>query len=118
MNSLFDQDINSDEESVSTAEKVEDFAADVAETKPNEESGLFSYTTKTSHSTAEAARMGGLAWSTGLVLFGAVILMMLIGWGADLLFGTRPWGMVGGLIVGSVIGFVQLFRTSSEIFRK
>jgi F0F1-type ATP synthase assembly protein I len=117
MNSLFDQeDINSDE---NAAEKqVEDFAADVAKTTQPEEPGLFSYTTESRHSTAETARMGGLAWSTGIVLFGAVILMMLIGWGADLLFGTKPWGMIGGLIVGAVIGFVQLFRTSSEIFRK
>lgn len=117
MNSLFDQDKDSDE-NISAAETPVE-AASAAETNPDEAPDIFSFSaTESNHSKAEAARMGGLAWSTGLVLFGSVILMMLIGWGADLLFGTRPWGMIGGLIIGAVIGFVQLFRTSSEIFRK
>jgi len=116
MQNLFDQDPNSDnKDSFNT---VEENTVSTAEIEPAEEPALFSFSSPANHSTAETARMSGLAWSTGIVLFGAVILMMLIGWGADLIFGTKPWGMIGGLIIGAIIGFVQLFRTSSEIFRK
>jgi hypothetical protein len=69
-------------------------------------------------SMAETVRQSGLAYSAGIALFAAVVFMMILGWGADLLLGTSPWGMVGGIVLGSVIGFVQFFRLTSQIFRK
>jgi len=69
-------------------------------------------------SIAETARRSGLAWSMGIAFFSAVVFMLLIGWGADLLFGSSPWGKVAGIVLGSIIGFIQLFRISSQIFRK
>ena len=68
-------------------------------------------------SLAETARRRGLAWSAGIVFFAAVVFMLIIGWGADLLFGTSPWGMVAGIILGSLIGFIQFFRLTSQIFK-
>ena len=67
---------------------------------------------------SESVRQSGLAYSAGIVLFASVAFMLVIGWGADLLFGTAPWGIAAGIILGALIGFVQLFRISSEIFRK
>jgi len=69
-------------------------------------------------SSAETIRNSGLAWSAGIVLFGSVIFMMIFGWFADLLLGSSPWGLVGGVILGGLIGTVQLFRISSQIYRK
>jgi len=69
-------------------------------------------------SMAETVRRSGLAYSAGIAFVAAVVFMLILGWGADLLLGTAPWGVVGGIIVGSVIGFVQLFRISSQIFKK
>lgn len=69
-------------------------------------------------SIAETARKSGLAWSAGIVLFGSIAFMMLIGWGADLLFGTSPGGLIVGMVIGAAIGFFQLFRLTSQIFRK
>lgn len=69
-------------------------------------------------STAETVRRTGLAWSAGVAFFGAVVFMLIIGWGADLLLGTSPWGIVGGIVLGSIIGFVQFFRISSQIFKQ
>src|SRR5690606_41725645 len=108
-----------DDVKVSEAEKPE-HTSDGSESKmAHEEDQLFAFSSADSDlGSAEAVRNSGLAWSTGIVLFGSIVLMMLSGWGADLLFGTAPWGMVGGLVIGAVIGFVQLFRVSSEIFRK
>ncbi len=119
MKNLFDQDQSSDNEARSESlDPEEQYNIPETETNSPDEPDIFSFSTPVNHSTAETARMSGLAWSTGIVLFGAIVLMMLIGSGADLLFDTKPWGMIGGLIVGAVIGFIQLFRVSSEIFRK
>lgn len=117
MQTLFDQ---GDDGNISEPEKSE---LSSAETRPEPADGpeplfAFSSTAKDDLGSAEAVRNSGLAWSIGLVLFGSVVLMMVIGWGADLLFGTAPWGMIAGLVVGAVIGFVQIFRVSSEIFRR
>ncbi len=65
----------------------------------------------------ETIRMSGLAWSAGIMLFGSIAFLTVIGWFADLLMGSSPWGVVGGVILGSVIGFVQLFRINAEILR-
>ena len=67
---------------------------------------------------AQTARRSGLAWSAGIAFFASVVFMLIIGWFADLLFGSSPWGIVGGIVLGSLIGFVQLFRLSSQIFKK
>ena len=66
---------------------------------------------------AETARRSGLAWSAGIAFFASVVFMLILGWGADLLLGTSPWGMVGGIVLGSLIGFVQLFRLTSQVFK-
>ena len=67
---------------------------------------------------AQTARRSGLAWSAGIAFFASVVFMMILGWFADLLFGSSPWGIVGGIVIGSLIGFVQLFRLTSQIFKK
>lgn len=69
-------------------------------------------------SAEETVRQSGLAYSAAIVLVGAVVLMMIFGWLADLLFGTSPWGVVGGIVLGGAIGFVQFFRITSGIFKK
>lgn len=69
-------------------------------------------------STAETIRGSGLAWSAGIVLFGSVVFMMIFGWFADLLFGSSPWGILVGIVLGGLIGIVQLFRISSQIYKK
>ena len=64
----------------------------------------------------ESVRKSGLAWSAGIVFFGSVAFMLFLGWLADLLLGSSPWGIVSGIVLGSIIGFIQFFRISSQIF--
>lgn len=66
---------------------------------------------------AETARKSGLAYAAGITLFAAVVFMMVIGWGADLLLGTKPWGIFGGIVLGALVGFVQFFRLTSQIIK-
>src|SRR5689334_2624451 len=67
---------------------------------------------------AESARKSGMAYSAGIVLVTSVAFMLLLGWGADLILGTSPWGIVVGIVLGSLIGFVQFFRITSRIFKQ
>lgn len=69
-------------------------------------------------SVAETVRRTGLAWSAGVAFLGAVVFMMILGWGADLLLASSPWGVVIGIVIGSAIGFIQFFRITSQIFKK
>jgi F0F1-type ATP synthase assembly protein I len=69
-------------------------------------------------SLSENVRQSGLAYSAGIALFASVVFMLLIGWGADLLFGSSPWGIVSGIVLGALIGFFQFFRLTSQIFKK
>lgn len=67
-------------------------------------------------SAGETFRRTGLAWSAGVAFSGAIIVMSFLGWLADLVFGSSPWGIVGGIILGSIIGFLQFFRITKLIF--
>ena len=69
-------------------------------------------------SVAETVRSSGLAYSAAIALFASVAFMLLIGWGADLLFGSSPVGIVVGVLIGAAIGFYQFFRVTSQIFKK
>ncbi len=69
-------------------------------------------------SIAETARQSGLAYGAAITLFGSIVFMLILGWFADLILGTQPWGIVGGIVLGAVIGFFQFFRITSQIFKK
>lgn len=71
----------------------------------------------TPESPAETVRKSGLAYAAAITLVGAVVFMLVIGWFVDLLIGSSPWGVVGGIILGSVIGFYQFFRLTSQIHK-
>lgn len=64
----------------------------------------------------ETIRRSGLAWSAGIVFFSSIAFTLFLGWLADLLLGSSPWGLVGGIVIGSIIGFIQFFRITSQIF--
>ena len=69
-------------------------------------------------SLAETVRKSGLAYAAALTLFASVVFMLLIGWFVDLIAGSAPYGVVAGIILGAVIGFVQFFRLTARIFRE
>lgn len=66
---------------------------------------------------AETVRKTGLAWSAVTVLGGSIVFMMVLGWFFDLVFGSKPWGIVGGIVLGAIVGFIQFFRITSQIFK-
>lgn len=93
------------------------FGADSDEPDGKSDDEPYILSSAPSESFAETTRRSGLAWSAGIVFFASVAFMLVLGWGADLLLGTSPWGLVGGIVLGSLIGFVQFFRLTSQIFK-
>lgn len=49
--------------------------------------------------------------SVGFVLVTAIVLGYLFGSWLDRRLGIHPWGVVGGVILGTAAGFLELFRT-------
>jgi F0F1-type ATP synthase assembly protein I len=54
----------------------------------------------------------------GLELAGATAGLALIGYWIDRRFGTQPWGILGGVVIGLVGGLYNLVRESLEAVRE
>ena len=54
------------------------------------------------------------AMAASYSLVGAIILFGAIGYGLDRWRGTAPWFLLGGLVLGVVVGFYELIKTTSR----
>jgi F0F1-type ATP synthase assembly protein I len=54
----------------------------------------------------------------GLQLAISVVVFFFVGRWLDGQFGTSPWLMIGGLLIGTAGGFIQFFRTVAALGRK
>lgn len=104
-------------EPIFAAQPVDPFAAPAEQPIETPFDAPFVPVAYTPETPDEAVRQRGLAFSVGVVFFGSVAFMLFLGWLADLLLGSSPWGIVSGIILGAVIGFLQFFRITSQIFK-
>lgn len=74
------------------------------------------YLPYTPESVDDSMRRTGLAWSLGIAFFISVGVSLFLGWLADLFLGSSPWGLVGGILLGAILGFIQFYRITSQIF--
>jgi F0F1-type ATP synthase assembly protein I len=51
----------------------------------------------------------------GLQLALTVVIFFFLGRWLDEKFGTRPWLMIGGLVIGSAGGFINFIRTAASM---
>ena len=58
----------------------------------------------------ETVVSSGPAAGASYTLIGAIILLGGIGYAVDLWRGTAPWGLLGGLALGLIVGFYELAR--------
>ena len=63
----------------------------------------------------ETNRKSGLAYAAAFTLFGCVAALTVIGWLADRWFGTKPWLLVTGIVLGAIVGFYQFVRLTSQL---
>ncbi len=54
----------------------------------------------------------------GIEMMVSVLIGAFGGYGLDRLFHTKPWLMIVGFILGSIAGFVSLFRLLEEENKK
>jgi ATP synthase protein I len=68
---------------------------------------------------AERRSAGWIRYSgIGLELAGATAGLALVGYWIDGRFGTSPWGLLGGVVIGIVGGLYNLVRESLEAIRE
>jgi F0F1-type ATP synthase assembly protein I len=111
-------DAPSDLETPDAANAVSPFETKAEESQSENSNEMLFQTAVKPESIAETTRKSGLAYAAAITLFGSIVFMLILGWFADLLLGTQPWGIVGGIVLGAVVGFFQFFRITSQIFKK
>jgi F0F1-type ATP synthase assembly protein I len=80
---------------------------------PDDERGLF--LARSLQFMQEALRKSGPAAAAGYTLIAAILVMGGIGYALDAWLETFPWCLVAGLLLGIIVGFVELAKT---IWRK
>ena len=61
---------------------------------------------------AEGVNPAGPAAALSYSLIGAIVFFAGLGYGLDRWQSTSPWGVVGGLVLGFVVGFYQLIKAT------
>lgn len=69
-----------------------------------------SFLSRSTRSFQESAEQSGPAAGASYTLIGAIILLGGIGYAVDRWRGTSPWGILAGLLLGLIVGFVDLAR--------
>jgi F0F1-type ATP synthase assembly protein I len=67
---------------------------------------------KAAESLQENASGSGTNAAASYTLIGAIVLCGGLGYGFDAWRGTSPWGVFVGLMVGIVVGFYELVKTT------
>jgi len=75
---------------------------------PDEEQGLF--LARSLRFMQEALRKSGPAAVAGYTLLAAILVLGGIGYALDAWFETSPWFLVSGLLLGIIVGFVELAK--------
>ncbi|MBM3468068.1 MAG: hypothetical protein FJX71_01390 [Alphaproteobacteria bacterium] len=52
----------------------------------------------------------GFAYRLGLEFISGILVGLILGYTIDEVFGTKPWGMVGMVLLGSAAGLLNIFR--------
>ena len=61
-------------------------------------------------------RKTGFAYAAGITLFASVAAFCAIGYFLDKWFGTQPWLLVAGIVIGSAAGLFEFVRLSSKTY--
>lgn len=71
----------------------------------------FSYS-KAAKSLQDNATRAGSAAAISYTLIGAILLLGGLGYAFDAWRGTAPWGVFTGLLLGVVVGFYELIKST------
>ena len=65
---------------------------------------------------SEENRKSGFAYAAGIALFATVAAFCTVGYFLDKWFGTQPWLLVAGIVIGSAAGLFEFVRLSSKTY--
>ena len=68
-------------------------------------------------SEGETVRKSGLAYAAAFTLFSTVAVLLGAGYLLDRWLGSSPWGIIAGIVLGSIVGFYQFVRITSKIYK-
>jgi F0F1-type ATP synthase assembly protein I len=60
-------------------------------------------------------RKSAIVYGSITALVVSIISLLLVGWVLDRWLKTGPWLLVGGIILGTIVGFIQFIRGMSRI---
>ena len=63
----------------------------------------------------DANRRSAVMYGAALSIFFSVLVGFGIGWALDMWLGTTPWMVVGGIVLGSALGFYEFIRLTSKL---
>ena len=82
----------------------------------NESASALEGRTKVEQSAEFAAHsVTGQAYKIIAELLGGVIVGIAIGFGVDRVFGTAPWGLIGGVLLGFALSLWMARRTANRL---
>ncbi len=62
----------------------------------------------------DVVRKSGIVYTAVFSLLFSVLTMLFVGWALDAWLKTSPWMLVGGIVLGSIVGFYQFIRLMSR----
>lgn len=65
---------------------------------------------------SEENRKSGFAYAAGIALFATVAAFCGAGYLLDKWFGTQPWLLIVGIVIGSAAGLFEFVRLSSKTY--
>lgn len=66
-------------------------------------------------SEGESIRKSGLAYGAVIAMVGSILVFLGIGWALDKYLDKSPLFLVIGIILGTIVGFYQFYRISSQL---
>lgn len=84
--------------------RTDDLDSRIARAKAERSTGL----------TSAQASSENRGWAIGIEFVGVVLVSTAIGWGIDSYAGTRPWAMIGMLVLGFVAGVYRAMKTTAQ----
>jgi ATP synthase protein I len=59
----------------------------------------------------DSINRSGPAASVSYTMIGAIVILGGVGYAVDRWRGTSPWGLIGGLLLGLIVGFYELAKS-------
>ncbi len=67
------------------------------------------------HDEQNVTRKSGLVYAAVFAIVSSILVCLVGGWLLDKWLGTSPWLVVGGLLLGTVVGFYEFVVIMSRV---